>query len=60
MEGFANLVSMLDYAVNTRRKRHITGGLLISAALLFGGCLVPSRNSSGASCPRSISPMPLQ
>ena len=33
MEGFANLVSMLDYAVNTRRKRHITGGLLISAAL---------------------------
>ena len=37
MEGFANLVSMLDYAVNTRRKRHITGGLLISAALLFGG-----------------------
>ena len=23
MEGFANLVSMLDYAVNTRRKRHI-------------------------------------
>ena len=37
MEGFANLVSMLDYAVNTRRKRHITGGLLISAALPFGG-----------------------
>lgn len=37
MEGFANLVSMLDYAVNTKRKRHITGGLLISAALLFGG-----------------------
>lgn len=37
MERFANLVSMLDYAVNTRRKRHITGGLLISAALLFGG-----------------------
>ena len=38
MERFANLVSMLDYAVNTRRKRHITGGLLSSAALLFG-CL---------------------
>jgi len=40
MEGFANLVSMLDYAVNTRRKRHITGGLLISAALLFGGLAI--------------------
>ena len=32
MEGFANLVSMLDYAVNT--------GLLISAALLFGGLAI--------------------
>ena len=40
MEGFANLVSMLDYAVITRRKRHITGGLLISAALLFGGLAI--------------------
>lgn len=40
MEGFANLVSMLDYAVNTRRKRHITGGLLISAALLFRGLAI--------------------
>lgn len=40
MEGFANLVSMLDYAVHTRRKRHITGGLLISAALLFGGLAI--------------------
>ena len=40
MERFANLVSMLDYAVNTRWKRHITGGLLISAALLFGGLAI--------------------
>ena len=40
MEGFANLVSMLDYAINTRRKRHITGGLLISAALLLGGLAI--------------------
>lgn len=40
MERFANLVSMLGYAVNTRRKRHITGGLLISAALLFGGLAI--------------------
>lgn len=40
MEAFANLVSMLDYAVNTKRKRHITGGLLISAAFLFGGLAI--------------------
>ncbi len=40
MDGFANLVSMMDYVVNTRRKRHITGGLLISAALLFAGLAI--------------------
>ena len=40
MDRFANLLAMLDYAVNTRRKRHITGGLLISAALLFGGLAI--------------------
>ena len=37
MEGFANLVSMMDYVLDTKRKRHITGGLLLSAAMLFGG-----------------------
>jgi len=36
--NFAELVSMMDYALNTRRKRHIAGGALLSAALLFG-CL---------------------
>ena len=36
MEGIANFISMLDY-VDTKRKRHITGGLLLSGALLFGG-----------------------
>lgn len=40
MEGFANLVSMMDYVLDTKRKRHITGGLLLSAALLFGGLAV--------------------
>ncbi|GHV42411.1 hypothetical protein FACS189490_11310 [Clostridia bacterium] len=37
MNGLENLISMLDYTLNTKRKRHITGGILISAALLFGG-----------------------
>lgn len=37
MEGFANLISMMDYVLDTKRKRHITGGILLSAALLFGG-----------------------
>ena len=37
MEGFENLIAMLDYALDTKRKRHITGGILLSASLLFGG-----------------------
>ena len=40
MEGFANLVSMMDYVVDTKRKRHITGGLLISMVMLFGGLAI--------------------
>jgi hypothetical protein len=37
MEGLENLISMLNYALNTKRIRHITGGILISVSLLFGG-----------------------
>jgi hypothetical protein len=37
MDGLENLVSSLDYILNTKRKRHIVGGILLSASLLFGG-----------------------
>lgn len=37
MDIFANFISMLDFVLNTKRKRHILGGSLLSAALLFGG-----------------------
>lgn len=30
MEGIANFISMLDYVLDTKRKRHITGGLLMT------------------------------
>ena len=40
MERIANLISMLDYVVDSKRKRHITGGLLLSAALLFGSMAI--------------------
>ena len=40
MEGFANLISMMDYVLDTKRKRHITGGLLLSAAALFAGLAI--------------------
>ena len=31
------LLSMLDQSLNTRKKRHIAGGILMSVSLLFGG-----------------------
>lgn len=37
MDGMENLISMLDYMLDTKRKRHIMGGVLLSASLLFGG-----------------------
>lgn len=37
MDGLENVISTLDYLLNTKRKRHITGGLLISVSMLFGG-----------------------
>lgn len=37
MDGIGNLMSVVDYMLNTRRKRHIMGGVLLSVSLLFGG-----------------------
>lgn len=37
MEGLERILTMLDYSLNTRKKRHIAGGVLMSISLLFGG-----------------------
>lgn len=37
MERLEALLSMLDYSLNTKKKRHIAGGVLVSVSLLFGG-----------------------
>ncbi len=34
---FESIVNILDYTLNTPRKRHIVGGILMSVAALFGG-----------------------
>lgn len=31
---------MLDHSLNTRKKRHIAGGILMSVSLLFGGLAI--------------------
>lgn len=34
------LLTMLDYTLNTKKKRHIAGGILMSISVLFGGLAI--------------------
>ena len=40
MYRLEEIISMLDHALNTKAKRHIAGGVLMSVSLLFGGLAV--------------------
>lgn len=40
MDRFEELVEMLDQSLNTKTKRHIAGGILMSISLLFGGLAI--------------------
>lgn len=33
----SGFIQLLDFTLNTKRKRHIAGGLLLSVSMLFGG-----------------------
>lgn len=37
MNRLEGIIATLDYLLNTKRKKHIIGGILMSASLLFGG-----------------------
>lgn len=37
MDRLEEFLSVLDGALNTKKKRHIAGGVLMSVSLLFGG-----------------------
>ena len=37
MNRLEGVIATLDYLLSTRRKRHIMGGILMSASLLFAG-----------------------
>lgn len=37
MNKLEGIMATLDYLMSTKRKRHIAGGLLLSASLLFAG-----------------------
>jgi hypothetical protein len=37
MDALESIIYMLDSVLDTKRKRHITGGILLSFSVLFGG-----------------------
>lgn len=37
MDSLDSILSLLDCAINSERKRHMAGGILLSVSLLFGG-----------------------
>ena len=37
MERLEYLLSIVQFATDTKEKRHIVGGMLVSISLLFGG-----------------------
>lgn len=37
MDRLEALLSVLDYTLDTKKKRHIVGGVLLSVSLMFGG-----------------------
>lgn len=37
MDSIRRIVSIIDGVLDTGRKRHIVGGILLSASLFFGG-----------------------
>lgn len=40
LDRLERVLNMLDHALNTKKKRHIAGGILMSISLLFGGLAV--------------------
>lgn len=40
MELLDDFISTIDAMLDSKRKRHITGGILLSAALLFGSLAI--------------------
>ena len=37
MENFEAIIAMLDFTLDSKRKRHSVGGILLSVSFLFGG-----------------------
>lgn len=42
MERIQEFIEALDYSLDSKRKRHIVGGILLSVSLLLGGLSMTS------------------
>lgn len=40
MSRIENWIDMLDYVLDSKRRRHIAGGILLSASMLFSGLAI--------------------
>lgn len=40
MDSLERVLNMIDQTLDTKKKRHIVGGILISISLLFGGLAI--------------------
>ena len=40
MDRFERILAMLEYALNTKRKRHLAGGILLSTSLFLGSLAI--------------------
>ena len=40
MDQFDTIITLLDESLDSDRKRHIVGGILLSISLLFGGLAI--------------------
>lgn len=40
MHRLEMIISMIDHSLDTKRKKHIAGGIMLSASLLFGGLAI--------------------
>lgn len=47
MDILESFIGSLDYVLDTPRKRHILGGLMMSISLLFGGLAVTVFTTKG-------------
>lgn len=47
MDRLERILTTLDHSLNTKKKRHIAGGVLVSISLLFGGLAVTVLSMKG-------------